>query len=582
MTTPDIARQHLAEWQKAQPTNYFTADLGFQRTLELLWGTADYKGNMARLYQFGGLVATELSAAATQLASHSPVLHPYNPFGQSQNQVETHPTADWMLQQVWQAGLTAVHAEKGNNLLGAALFYLTSQLGEAGGTGPMMMTVGVIKGLQNAAASPYLSQLLDPARPFIAAQWFSEIQSGSDLGDNAVFAYSDDAGNWFLTGEKWFCAAVTADLALVTARVAGQGEGTAGLGLFLVPRQLADGSRNGLAILRLKNTMGSRSLTVGDVTFHDALAYPLGPLEQGYTHLTTHIQSSNRLYNALACCGRGRRAYLTAWTYAEHRYAFGQPLLHYPLIQDTLTQMRADASAMLSGTLRLARLVDEQETGEANAGTAAILRLAIPLNQIRAATLAHELIHQGMEVLGGNGTLEDFSPLPRLLRDNLSYEHWTGSPNALLGQIQQDMRQDRVHEPFIRLIRSMLQPSPFEDLRRDALAQLGQIERELADFVAMDALSATVPLRPLLAQLMDLFYVACLAVEGAWEYLRKDDRSKQRLAEFFLNRRILRRDPKEITDYAHQISKLCKDIRPWKIDWTKDKELREQLGDWAD
>ena len=582
MTTPDIARQHLAEWQKAQPTNFFTTDLGFQRTLELLWGTADYKGNMARLYQFGGLVATTLAAAANHLVAHPPILHPHDPFGQPQNRVELHPDSQQIAQHLWQAGLTAVYAEKGHNLLGLALFYLFSQLGEAGYTGPVLMTVGVIKGLQNAAASPHLPLLLDPAHPFTAAQWFSEIQSGSDLGDNAVFAYSDDAGNWFLTGEKWFCAHVTANLSLVTARVAGQGDGTAGLGLFLVPRQLQDGSRNGLTIQRLKNTMGSRSLAIGDVTFHDALAYPIGPLEQGYAYLTAHIQSSNWLYNALACCGRGRRAYLTAWTYAEHRYAFGQPILHYPLIQDTLTQMRADVSAMLSGTLRLAKLVDEQETGEAKEGTAAILRLAIPLNQIRSATFAHELIHQGMEVLGGNGTLEDFSPLPGLLRDNLSYEHWTGSPNNLLAQIQRDMRQARVHEPFIQLIRSMLQPSPFEDLRRETLFQLSQLEQELADFLVMDELSATVPLRPLLAHLMDLFYVACLAVEGAWEYLRKDDRSKQRLAEFFLNRRVLHREAKEIADYAHQISKLCKDIRPWKIDWDKDRELRQQYGDWVE
>lgn len=588
MTTPDIARQHLTDWHNAQPTNFFSADLNLQRSLELMWGTAEYKQHAARLYKFGGLVATELDAAATRLEHHPPTLHTHNSFGIEQNEVEFHPDYARLGQKLYGSGVTAVYADKGSNLLGAALFYLSSQMGEAGHNCPITCTVGLIKALQNAAAPPiqdqFLPGLLDATRPnpVTGAQFLTEIQGGSDVGANQVFAYMGEADDWYLSGEKWFCSNVTADLALVTARVPGQGDGTKGLGLFLVPRFLPDGSPNGTTIRRLKDKFGTRSLATAELIFHDARAYPIGPTEKGFANVMTHVINTSRLYNALGCAGNARRAYLTAWTYAEHRHAFGSAILHYPLVQEILTQMRSDSVAMLSGTLRLAKLVDDVETGEAKAGTEAVLRLGINLNKFRSALLAHEVINQGIEILGGNGTIEDFSVLPRLLRDNVVYENWEGSHNVLLAQVQRDMRKYRVHEPFIQFIREMLQPSPFDELRRQALAQLSEMEQQIGELLAMDELSASVPLRPLLARLMDLFYTACLAVEGAWEYLRKDDRTKHRLAEFFLNRRVLRRESITIPDYAHQISKLCTDIRPWKIDWDKDRELHEQMGDWAE
>jgi hypothetical protein len=70
----------------------------------------------------------------------------------------------------------------------------------------------------------------------------------------------------------------------------------------------------------------------------------------------------------------------------------------------------------------------------------------------------------------------------------------------------------------------------------------------------------------------DLYYVACMGVEAAWEIYQKDDRSKQRVAEFFLDRRVMRRDPLDIPNYGEQISRLCADIRPGKMPKSTDEE----------
>ncbi|MCL4871823.1 MAG: acyl-CoA dehydrogenase family protein [Anaerolineae bacterium] len=585
--TPDLARHHLNEWQKSQPSNFFTADLGLQRTLELLWGTADYKQNAARLYRFGGTVATALDAAAAELSLHPPIWQLYDPAGRPINQVHYHPNQRLIGQALAAAGLSGLAGEKGQNLLAAALYYLAAHIGEAGQIGPVAWTAGMIKLLRDAATpslrDQFLPDLLDPQRepPLTGANFFSEVQSGSDLGRNSSFAYRDEGDNWYINGEKSFCANITADLILVTAQVVGQGDGRDGLGLFLVPRA---GQPDRLVIRRPQPLYGSPALAVGELLFQDALAYPIGPVTDGYTLVTTHVWPNAQRHNALACAAAARRAYLIAWQFAEHRQAQDVPLIHYPLVQESLTQMRSDAAALLSGTLRLLHWLDELEIGEHRPDTPALIRLGTLLSQLRAPALAHEVIQQGMELLGGYGMLTDLSILPRLWQDHLVYARWAGTPNVIVQAIQQEMRQNQGHEPFIALIRAMLQPSPFDDLRREALAQLAQLEQVLTDLLLMDEMSASVPLRPLLARLMDLYYTACLAIEGAWEYLRKDDRSKHRLAHYFFNRRVLGREAKDIADYAHQISKLCKDIRPSRIDWQKDEELQQKwreagLGD---
>ena len=54
----------------------------------------------------------------------------------------------------------------------------------------------------------------------------------------------------------------------------GAAPGTSGLGLFALPRQLEDGSRNRYRIVRLKDKLGSRSMASGEIVFDGAVAYP--------------------------------------------------------------------------------------------------------------------------------------------------------------------------------------------------------------------------------------------------------------------------------------------------------------------
>lgn len=580
----ELGRRRLAEWQAAQPDNFLISDRNLQRLLQFYWGEEQYRGHLPRLMNFGGVAATAVdhAAALANRPENLPQLERYDETGQRMEAVRFHPSHHEAGRAIYGSGVMSVLEEAGSNLLSLALFYLSAQNGEAGHNCPLACTAGLIKVLQAEGSEMlkerYLPGLLNPDydENYTGAQYLTEVQGGSDVGANATTATPLDPaaeGSWLLNGEKWFCSNVNAELALVMARVPEQGEGTAGLGLFLMPRHLQDGSLNNFYIRQLKDKLGTRSMATGELELRDAVAYQVGTTEQGFRNAMIYVINTSRIFNAVGCSANARRAYMTAWTYAQHRFAFERPILYFPAVQATLTQMRTDATAMLSGAMRVVRTLDEIETGrKQDAETGSFLRMAINLNKFRSAVLAHEVIQQGIEVLGGNGAVEDFSILPRLLRDNVVYENWEGTHNVLLAQVQRDMRRYQVHEPFLAQIRAMLEPSPFKRLRREGLEQLQQMQEQIEALLEMDELSASIPFRPLLERLTDLYYVACMGVEAAWEIYEKQDRSKQRMAEFFFDRRVMGRTALEIPNYADQVSRLCADRRPRRIEQVEDEE----------
>jgi acyl-CoA dehydrogenase len=310
----------------------------------------------------------------------------------------------------------------------------------------------------------------------------------------------------------------------------------------------------------LKEKLGTRSMPTAEVEFHDALAYQVGSVDDGFKNVMTHVINTSRVYNAVGVCGNARRAHLIAWTYAQHRGAFGYPIVHFPLVQDMLARMRADAVAMSSGTFRLAHALDQIELGQAGPETAGFLRMAINLNKYRTAVLGHGVINQAIELLGGNGAIETFSVLPRLLRDNVVYENWEGTHNVLLAQVQRDIRRYQVHEPFLTVVRQLFESVVTEELRSEGLQHLERITAELTEVLAMDELTAAIYFRPLMDRLTDLYYLACLAREGEWERQKKEDKSKLRLAALFFHLRVAGHPPSAVRYYDDQVSRLSSDF----------------------
>jgi alkylation response protein AidB-like acyl-CoA dehydrogenase len=562
----EAGRRQLTDWEREQPTNFFTADLNLQRTLEHHWGLDAYQGHASALYRFGGTVAKVVDPAV-RVASRDenlPRLERFDAWGDRVEQVVFHPSHHEVGRHLYASGMMGAFEQPGSNLYSLALFYLSAQNGEAGHNCPLACTAGLIKVLQAAGSEQlkdrFLERLFDPDYETLyhGAQFLTEVQGGSDVGANATVASpTESEGVWLLNGDKWFCSNITADLALVTARVAGQGSGTDGLGLFLLPRLLDDGRPNTVFIRRLKDKLGTRSMATGELEFRDALAYQVGPTERGFRNVMTHVINTSRIFNAVAVSGNARRAYMVASSFAQHRRAFNRAIIHYPIVQDILANMRADVTAMLSGTLQIARRIDLVETGQARDQTGGFLRMAININKYRSSVLAHQTIVSAIELLGGNGAIETFSVLPRLLRDNIVYENWEGTHNVLLDQVQRDMRRYQVEKQFTAVVREIFERSSQENLRSEGLEMIGGLQAELEEVMAMDELTAGIYFRPLMDRFTDLYYAACLLDEADWEMREKGDRAKLHLATLFFNRRAAGRGPKDIPYYDDLVSRLC-------------------------
>lgn len=545
-----LARDDLVEWERAQSINFYETDLHLRSILEFHWGADRLRSHAERLSRFGDEAAMIIDQAVRRanLAENLPRLDRYSATGERTEDVAHSADHHLAGRRIYGSGAMSVYAEPESNLLALALFYLSSYNGEAGHNCPLACTAGVIKTLQHAGGvelkKKYLPRLLDPnyATRFHGAQFLTEIQGGSDVGANACSATLLDAGEnkWLINGEKWFCSNVTADLALITARPENSPQnpvaGTKGLGLFLLPRRLDDGALNGIYIRRLKDKLGTKSLATAEVDFKDAIAYQIGEPGRGFQHAMDFVINTSRLYNAVGSAGAARRASLIAWTYAQHRRAFGSAIKDFPLTQESLAEMRAVTMALTSGSLYLAHLRDEIEAGRSSETGGQFFRLAVNLNKYRSSISATDVIRRGIEILGGNGAMENFSVLPRLLRDSVIFEAWEGAHNTLIAQSARDIQRRKLHKPFCARLDNWFGSLDDADLRDKGLRQVRLLRDELDSINSTDELSAGVLFKPMADRMMWLFYVACLAREAEWEESRGKDIGKRAVVDLLWRR----------------------------------------------
>src|SRR5436305_13794577 len=137
----------------------------------------------------------------------------------------------------------------------------------------------------------------------------------------------------------------------------GAPDGTGGLGLYLVPRELEDGARNAISMRRLKPKLGTKSVPTGEVEFHGALGYALRPQGSAAVAATSDAGGLNRMMEmvngsrfgvAMMGLGIARRSFLEAAIYAHHRMAKGRPLVDLPLVREQLVDLLAEMEAAVA------------------------------------------------------------------------------------------------------------------------------------------------------------------------------------------------------------------------------------------
>lgn len=356
--------------------------------------------------------------------------------------------------------------------------FLIYQNGEACTACPLVCTEGLVGMLarfadraQTRAMHAHLTEGRDGDFA-IGAQFLTEIQGGSDVPANRVEALPE--GDAFrLYGTKFFCSVAHGDYAIVTAKPPGSEH----VATFAMPMWEQDAfreRRNRYTIDRLKWKMGTSELPTAEITLDGALAYPLGPLDRGLANVVAIVLTLSRLTVGLASGAYMTRAVREAEGYASFRTAFGRRLDAFPMVRGQLDAMRRTAQRTTAAAFRIYRSFYEvggldarRDADEATRRRAFDVRVLIMLQKFVASEEATMTIREAMSIFGGNGVIEDFSCLPRLLRDSAVNELWEGPRNVLLAQIHRDLAKAASWYPpseFVRAILSDVDRSIVEEL----------------------------------------------------------------------------------------------------------------------
>ena len=359
------------------------------------------------------------------------------------------------------------------------------------------------------------------------AMFMTEQGAGSDIAATAVLAAPQADGSWALTGDKWFCSNADAGVALVLARRTDGPAGLRGVSLFLLPRELPDGSANAYRIVRLKDKLGTRSMASGEIRLEGATAFLVGEPEAGFRQMADMVNAS-RLSNGMRAAGLMRRAVTEAMFVARHRIAFGRRLVEMPLMRRQLMKLILPMEQARSMVFQAAEALRRSDAGEE--GAYALLRILTPLLKFRACRDARRVTGDAMEVRGGCGYIEEWAD-PRLLRDSHLGSIWEGTSNIVA----------------LDVLRAAQREGSLPVLRAHVAGLVGNgatLPEALPLFDRAAALTLRAQDNPALArQAASALYHVTSAAAMAWEAGRLADPDRLALAEAVLRHRLLPRDP---------------------------------------
>ncbi|NOZ37729.1 MAG: hypothetical protein GXP11_06635, partial [Gammaproteobacteria bacterium] len=151
-------------------------------------------------------------------------------------------------------------------------------------------------------------------------------------------------------------------------------------------------------------------------------------------------------------------------------------------------------------------------------------RTHVNINKYWTSIQCTRVIRDAIEVLGGNGTIEEFSVLPRLYRDAIVLESWEGTHNTLCAQVLRDFATRDLHRPWLAEIHEALSTSthPSLEAQRLLVTRLlnevtARIERLL---FSADADYAALHIRVVVDRMCILNSYLSLLLELEWELVQ--------------------------------------------------------------
>lgn len=559
-----------AEFDDAIGLDWYAVDPNLRQLLDrLLPDATDRAFAEEHVVEYGVLCGGHIARRADITDQHPPTLVTRDRWGFEVDRIEHHPTWTETKADLVRAGFVGLPAHAGRpvpSVLTAALAYLVSQAETAVYCG-LGMTAGAADLVERYAPDGVRDEILgrltslDPDEAWEGGMFLTERQGGSDVGANTTRAVRDGS-EWRLHGEKHFCSNVDAEIFIVLARPDDAPDGPGGLATFIVPRLRDDGTANGFRIRRLKPKLGTRGVPTAEVSLDGAVAWlasersrsgserprsttPEDPISDanerahgaGLSRMMEMVNGS-RFGVALMGLGIHRRSFLEAAIYAAHREQWGQRIDQYPMVRETLVDLLVGLEGGMALTFECAaatrRAVDEDEGRR-------LRRILVPLAKVRATRDGLGAATQALEILGGNGYMEDW-PMARQLRDAQCHTIWEGTENICCLDVRRAIRRDGAHETLFTRVERVLDGSARVPVLAstvdtvaltldDARAAVDHLDGAATDLQLLHA-------RRLTFLLADLMEAALLIDEATWALTEHGDARKALVARRFAHERL--------------------------------------------
>jgi putative acyl-CoA dehydrogenase len=435
------------------------------------------------LTSLGARLGDAAILALAPLANRNPpVLHTHDRSGYRRDEVEFHPAWHQLMSLGASAGLHCApwaQPRAGAHVARAAAYLLYGQV-ENGTQCPLTMTYAAVPVLQKHAATlPVLKDVwlpricapeydsrfvpIESKRGALIGMGMTEKQGGSDVRTNTTLAVAEGVAGpghaYRLTGHKWFMSVPMSDAFLMLAKTA------AGVSCFFVPRFLPDGTKNNLALQRLKDKLGNKSNASSEVELQNAQGFLLGEEGRGVRTIV-EMATYTRLDCALGSTAMMRQCVVQAMHHAHHRIAFGKRLVDQPLMKNVLADLAIESEAATALVMRLAHAFDAQ-TDEAETE---LRRLLTPAVKYWLCKRGPPVAAEAMEVLGGNGYVEE-SVLPRLYREMPLNSIWEGSGNVMCLDVLRALGEPTSGARMLEIYFAEVEQAKGGDARLDAFIE---------------------------------------------------------------------------------------------------------------
>lgn len=231
----------------------------------------------------------------------------------------------------------------------------------------------------------------------------TEPGSGSDASDMDTTAVPEGDG-YVLDGTKQFITNANVAGSILVKAVTDPEAGYDGISTFIVDPEQDDG----FEVSTVWEKMGLNASPTCEIRFDDCwipAGRLLGDEGEGWAQ-TMHTLEGGRISIAALSTGLAQGAFDAADEYAREREQFGQPISEFDAIRNSLVEMHRK---IVSARLLTRRAAWGYDTGADVTREAALAKLD-------ASEAAREVAEDAVQVLGGYGYTEDFSP-QRFYRD---------------------------------------------------------------------------------------------------------------------------------------------------------------------